>query len=79
MKVPAVAIPVGQPCGDLGGRVGGEVVQDHMNRQSSVHGRVDLFEELQHVATGVAFARSVKTCPVAMFIAANRSMVPLRL
>ena len=27
-----------------------------MNRQSSVHGRVDLFEEPQHVATGVAFA-----------------------
>ncbi len=52
-----MAIPVGQPCGDLGDRVGGEVVQDHMNRQSSVHGRADQFGEPQHVATALMSRR----------------------
>jgi hypothetical protein len=55
MQVPAATVTVGQPLGDRRGGVGGEVVQDHVHGRPAGHGGIDLFEEPQHVAAGVAF------------------------
>jgi hypothetical protein len=58
--------------------MGGQVVQHHTHGPAAGHG-VDLFEEPQHVGAAVALVQVGDHWPVAMFIAANTSMVPLRL
>ena len=69
MKVPSATVLVRQPFPDLRCGVSGQVVQDDVHLQIARNGRVDLFEEPQHVRTGMAFRRSVSTSPVATFIA----------
>ena len=79
VQVPAAAVLVREPVGDLRRRVRGQVVQHHVDGQAAGDGGVDLLEEPQHVGAGVAFAQVGEDLPVATFIAANRSIVPWRL
>jgi hypothetical protein len=54
VQLPAGAALMGEPVGDLGGFVRGEVVQDDVHRQVAGPGSVDPFEESQHVPRAVA-------------------------
>ena len=79
MQVPAAAVLVRQSLDDLGGLVRREVVEYDVDGQAARDGGVDLLEEPQYVLGGVALLAVRQTSPVATFIAANRSVVPLRL
>jgi hypothetical protein len=55
--MPATAVAVCQPFGDLRRRVRGQVVQHDVYGQATRDGCIGLFEEAQHVGRGVTFCR----------------------
>ena len=67
-----------QPFMHRGRLMGGQVVADHVNGQAGLGLAVDLVEEVPEVDRPVLGEQLPITLPVAVFSAANRSMVPCR-
>ena len=67
-----------QPLMYHGCLVRGEVVADHVDGQAGLGLPVDLVEEVAEVHGPVLGGQWPMTLPVAVFSAANRSMVPCR-
>ena len=67
-----------QPFMHRGRLMGGQVVADHVNGQAGLSLPVDLIEEVAEVDARCWADSLPITLPVAVFSAANRSMVPCR-
>ena len=77
--MPAPSVSVREPLCDLGGLMGGEVVEDDVDGQSPGTDASICLKNLRTSVPVCPFWQWVRTSPVATFIAANRSVVPLRL